>query len=136
MPQYYTLDNREQIDSFLILLARRRSAGKPTTICFASPESHITSKQFSALHVFCQRVADVLNDAGLDQRIVLKPEVAIDWTKDSVKQYLYKPLLEAMTGKTSTKEQNTVEPSAVANVMARHMGQKFGVTLPEWPRHG
>ena len=93
----------------------------------------ITTKQFGALHVWCDMVAQVLNDAGLDQRIVLKPEVSIDWTKDSVKNNLYKPLLKAMTGKKSTTEQDRVESSAVVNTMARHLGEKFGVTLPEWP---
>ena len=51
-----------------------------------------------------------------------------------MKQSLYKPLLKAMSGKNSTTEQNTVEPSAVAETIARHMGQKFGVVLPEWPK--
>lgn len=136
MPQYHTLDTREQIDSFLLVVAKRRAKGQSTCVSFATPENHITQKQFSALHVWCDMVADTLNDAGLDQRVVLKPEVAIDWTKDSVKKCLYKPLLEAMTGKVSTTQQDTVEPSAVANTMARHLGEKFGVTLPEWPKRG
>ena len=108
-------------------------AGKSFVVTVGG-ESPITERQFGALHVWCQQVADVLNAAGFDQRIVLKPEVAIDWTKESVKQSLYKPLLKAMSGKNSTTEQNTVEPSAVAETIARHLGQKFGVVLPEWPK--
>ena len=108
-------------------------AGKSFVVTVGG-ESPITERQFGALHVWCQQVADVLNAAGFDQRIVLKPEVAIDWTKESVKQSLYKPLLKAMSGKSSTTEQNTVEPSAVAETIARHLGQKFGVVLPEWPK--
>ena len=134
MPEYHTLDDRAQIDNFLLLVAKRRAIGKPVTVCFQSPESHITQKQFNALHVWCSEVAEVLNDAGLDQRVVLKPGVAIDWDKDSVKEKLYKPLLEALTGKQSTTEQDTLEPNNVANHLARHLGEKFGVTLPEWPK--
>ena len=136
MPEYHTLDTREQIDNFLLLVARRRSTGKPTTVCFADPDTHITQKQFNALHVWCEQVAQCLNDAGLDQRVVLKPAIPIRWGKDSVKQYLYKPLLKALTGKESTTEQDKLDPSTVADHLARHMGEKFGVTLPMWPRHG
>ena len=108
-------------------------SGKPFQVTVGG-EHHITEKQSSALHVWCGMVADVLNAAGFDQRVVLKPGVPIDWSKESVKRCLYKPLLEAMYGKQSTTEQNTVEPSAVADTLARHLGQKFGVVLPEWPR--
>ena len=118
-----------------LLRHQAKLASKPLFVHIGpAPEKTITSKQFNALHVFCERVADQLNEAGLDQRIVLKPSVAIDWSKDSVKQYLFKPLLEAMTGKTSTTDQDTVEPSKVADTMARHLGEKFGITLPEWPK--
>ena len=118
-----------------LLRHQAKLAAKPLFVFIGpAPEKTITSKQFNALHVWCEMVAESLNAAGLDQRIVLKPSVAIDWSKDSVKQYLFKPLLEAMTGKTSTTDQDTVEPSKVADTMARHLGEKFGITLPEWPK--
>ena len=118
-----------------LLRHQAKLAAKPLFVFIGpAPEKTITSKQFNALHVWCEMVAESLNAAGLDQRIVLKPSVAIDWSKDSVKQKLYKPLLEAMTGKTSTTDQDTVEPSKVADTMARHLGEKFGITLPEWPK--
>lgn len=39
MPQYHSLDTREQIDHFLLLLAKRRSTNKSTTVCFSSPDT-------------------------------------------------------------------------------------------------
>ena len=92
-----------------------------------------TPPQRSALHVWCEQTAEVLNDAGLDMRKMLKPEVDIPWTKDSVKEILYKPILEAMTNKTSTEDMNTMEPSVITEVIARHAAEKFGVTLPPFP---
>ena len=121
------------LEALLAVRANALLSGKPFVVTVGG-DAPITGKQFSALHVWCQFVADVLNAAGLDQRVILKPGVPIDWTKDSVKQNLYKPLLEAMTGKKSTTEQNTVEPSEVAETLARHLGQKWGVVLPEWPK--
>jgi hypothetical protein len=51
----------------------------------------------------------------------------------SVKEAIYKPVLEAMTSKKSTEEMNTVEPGAVSTVITRHLGEKYGVTCPPWP---
>ena len=137
MSQYHTLDTREQIDNFLLVVAKRRAKGQSTCVKFDEPESHITQAQFSAMHVWCGQVADQLNACGLDIRLVIKPDISIDWDKDSVKRLLYKPVLKAMTGKTSTTEQNTVQPSAVAETIARHIAERFDIPLPMWPdRHG
>ena len=133
MPQFHTLDTPEQINHFLLEAAKRRAKGQSVTVKFEAPESHVTQKQFNALHVWLGEVALLLTQCGLDMKAVLKPEVDISWSKDSVKQYLYKPVLEALTGKQSTTEQNTIEPSVVADHIARHLGDKFGVTLPPFP---
>jgi len=62
-----------------LLRHQAKVGGKPLFVHIGpAPEKTITSKQFNALHVFCERVADQLNEVGLDQRIVLKPSVAID----------------------------------------------------------
>ncbi len=92
-----------------------------------------TKKQRGSLHLWCDMVADTLNDAGLDMRVVLKPTVAINWNRYTVKENLYKPILLAMSGKDSTEEQSTIEPTVVVDYLNRHLGEKFGVTLPAWP---
>jgi len=136
MPEYHTLDTREEIDHFLLVMAKRKATGKSTTVCFGEPESHVSQRRFNAMHLWCERVAIELNSAGLDQKAVLKPEVDIPWSKDSVKEQLWKPVLLALTGKTSTKDQTSEEVTQVLNTINRHLGQKFGVTLPEWPHNG
>lgn len=96
-------------------------------------EREKTPSQRSALHVWLEQLAEVLNEGGFDMKKVLKPEVDIPWTKLSAKQYLYKPVLEAMTGKSSTEEMNTIEPSKVCDVVGRHLAAKFGIVVPPWP---
>ena len=49
-----------------------------------------TEKQNNSLHAYCQGLADELNSAGLDMRVVLKPEYEIPWTKESVKEHLWR----------------------------------------------
>jgi len=134
--QYHKLDTPQQIEHFLLVAAKRRSIGQSTTVCFDEPESHITQKQSNSMHLWCQRTADQLNDSGYDMKKVLKPEVDIPWSKDSVKEQLWKPVLLALTGKTSTKDQTSEEVTQVLNTINRHLGEKFGVTLPEFPHNG
>lgn len=63
-----------------------------------------TGQQNRALHKGCELLAEALNDAGLDMRVVLKPEINIPWTKTSVKEYIIRPIMRAMTTKNSTTE--------------------------------
>jgi hypothetical protein len=93
-----------------------------------------TKKQNSALHVFCQLLADLLNASGLDQRKVLKPAIEIPWDGKSVKEKMWKPLQEALINKASTTEADRTEYSKVHEVLAHHMATKHGVAIPEWPR--
>jgi len=92
----------------------------------------LTPAQRGAMHLYFEHLANALNDAGLDMVKVLKPGIDIPWTKQSVKDHLYKPVLEAMTGKESTEDMTTVDPEAVYKVLNRHTADKLGISL-EWP---
>lgn len=93
-----------------------------------------TSAQNKAIHVGCQLVADALNGAGLDMRTVIKPEIDIPWTKDSVKQYLFKPILALMYGKDHTADMEKLEePEAVWETMMRFLMEKHGVEYIAFP---
>ncbi|MEK7992869.1 MAG: hypothetical protein AAB403_03595 [Planctomycetota bacterium] len=94
----------------------------------------LTRQQQKALHVGFDLIAKSLNDAGLDMRTVLKPEVDIPWTKASVKEYLFRPIMRAMTTKASTTELSKIgEMDAVWETVMRHLGQKFGVEYIPFP---
>lgn len=92
-----------------------------------------TLQQNKALHLFCRLLSDVLNSAGLDQRVVLKETADIPWNEQSIKNSLWKPLEKAMFDHDSTTEANTKDYSQVHEVLVRHLQGKFGVTLPSWP---
>jgi len=96
-----------------------------------------TDTQRAAIHVWLRDLATILNDSGLERIAIMEKlkskGVELPWTLESTKEIIYKPVLEAMTGKTSTEKMNTVEPCAVAIVIARHMGERYGVTCPPWP---
>lgn len=86
-----------------------------------------TTKQNNALHLFFELLADELNSAGLDMRVVLKPEVEIPWNKETVKKHLWKPIQKALLDIESTTELSTAEVNKVEEVLMRHLSEKFGV---------
>ena len=92
-----------------------------------------TAQQRKSLELWCKLLSEDLNAAGLDQRKVLKPSIAIPWGQDSVKEQLFKPILKAMTGLDSTADAETGDYNKVYEVLARHLGEKLGVQAPKWP---
>lgn len=88
-----------------------------------------TNLQNRALHIYFQMLANALNDSGLDMKKVLKPEVDIPWNKDTVKNYLWRPIQKAQIGKESTTELTTKEIDLIFNTLNRHIA-KFGIHEP------
>jgi len=77
-------------------------------------------------------LADELNAAGLDMRKTLREDINIPWTKETVKEYLFKAIAKGMYDKGSTTELTKTEIGEVYDVLMRHMGEKFGIYV-EWP---
>lgn len=88
-----------------------------------------TAQQNRALHLYFGMVAETLNDAGLDIRAVLKPNVEIPWSPGTVKEYLWRPIQKILLQKESTKELTTTEIDRVFDVLNAHLA-KFGVHEP------
>lgn len=88
-----------------------------------------TSTQNSALHKYFELLADELNLAGYDMKKTLKPTVDIPWDRDTVKDYLWRPIQEAMLQKGSTTELTTAEVDKVYKVLDRHLAEKLGVSI-------
>lgn len=88
-----------------------------------------TSRQNRAMHLWFRHFSEALNDAGLDQRKVLKPGVNIPWTEGSFKDQIWRPVQEAMYKKKSTTELTTKELTKVEEVITREMGEKFGMQV-------
>lgn len=92
-------------------------------------EKKRTDQQNKALHVYYQLLADAFNDAGLDMREVLKPEVEIPWTGETVKEYIWRPIQKVYLKKKSTTDLTRSEVDKVYEVVNRHIA-KFGIHEP------
>lgn len=96
-------------------------------------EKQRTLRQNKSLHLWFKLLANTLNEAGLDMRKVLKPSINIEWNEKTIKEYLYKPILEAMLLKKSTTEMTTKDVDNVWETINLHLGEKFGVEVPPIP---
>ncbi|MHA1400177.1 MAG: hypothetical protein ACTSQE_07495 [Candidatus Heimdallarchaeaceae archaeon] len=88
-----------------------------------------TLKQNRSLHLWCELLAKGLNDSGLSMMRVLKQEAEIPWTKESVKEFLFKEMMRAMYQKESTTKLTTKELNKTSEVLIRHLGQKFSIQV-------
>lgn len=89
-----------------------------------------TTKQNNALHLYFEMLAEALGEAGLDMRKTLKPTIEIPWNKETIKEYLFKPIMKAQLNKESTTEMTTKEVDQVIETLNRHLGEKFGLHIP------
>ena len=92
-----------------------------------------TILQNKALHKYFSVLADELNGAGYDMRKTLKPSVDIPWTPENIKEYLWRPIQDAVLSKVSTTELNTAEVDKIYAILSRHLGEKLGVFV-DFPR--
>lgn len=110
-----------------------------SSICHGETEEEKlkTDQQRKALHVWLEQLAEALNDGGIDQTIFFEKYVKkgfkIPWSKHSVKEVMYKPILEAMSGKVSTEEMNTAEPSQICQILGQKLSELTGITPPPFP---
>ena len=89
-----------------------------------------TSQQRKSIEVYCRELAETFNGAGLDMRKVLKPGIEIPWSQETVKEQLFKVVMNAMFPEIeSTKDLDSKQVSEVYETLNRHTATKLGVSL-------
>ena len=98
-------------------------------------KSQRTLSQNSAIHLDCKLIAEALNDAGKDMRVVLKEGVDISWTTENVKEYLWKPIMRALYQKESTTDLDKAsgEIEEIHDHIMRELGEKHGIEYISFP---
>ena len=84
-----------------------------------------TDSQNAALHLYCQLLADELNGSGLSiQKTLENYKAEISWTKESVKELIWRPVQKALVNKTSTTElSKQMEINAIYEHVNRFVSQ-------------
>lgn len=90
-----------------------------------------TLTQNASLHKFCTMVAEALNDAGYDFREFVKEGYPVPWNEQLAKDYIWRPIQKAMTGKDSTTKPETHEYGQIYEVVNLKLAE-YGIHVP-WP---
>jgi hypothetical protein len=87
----------------------------------------LTRKQQNALHLYLEMIANALNDKGHSvQEVLSKAKLDIFWTKENVKENLWREIQEAMYGTRSTTELNKQEQiDRIHDVINKFLSENF-----------
>jgi hypothetical protein len=89
-----------------------------------------TDLQNRALHQYFTLIAETLNEAGLDMKVMLpKFKVDVPWKPDTIKDLIWRPIQQAQFQKNSTTELTTKQLNEVFETLNRHLG-KLGIHVP------
>jgi hypothetical protein len=132
--EQWTVNSDGKLGGFLAHAAELYKKHKYITFKWSTGQQR-TETQNDALHLWCERVAKTLNNAGLEMVVNLPTgkQWTIPWSKHTVKENIWKPVQEAITGKQSTTEAKRIEYSQVYEVIYSRFADHHGITLPLWP---
>ena len=94
-----------------------------------------TEKQNNALHKYFEQIAEALNHEGYDVRLVLQviAERGVDfmWSKELVKEILWRKVQQKYLGKKSTTElDSTGDITEIYDMLNKFLSEEFQVHVP------
>lgn len=133
----FKIDHKDQLVAKLVNSVWPESTdGWIVTVVPANgPKRPKTDAQRNAFHVWLRLLAEELNAAGLDQRVVfeqMREGVERPWTLETCKDNLWRPLQQAMVKKAFTEELKINEHDEIYSVLHRWLVSK-GFPCPPWP---
>ena len=96
-----------------------------------------TTTQNKSIRVFDRLLADELNAKGYTVKLVLdkmKTGAEVPWTPSSVHELLWKVMQKGLTGKASSTELDTVQPSDIHQALMHWINENLEeVDYIDWP---
>lgn len=127
--EFWIVNNKHSLEMFKKHIEHLYDTKGYVTLKWKSGKTR-THKQNNALHVYCRQLAEALNTGGLDMKKTLKQETDIPWTGELVKQYMWKPVQEAIIGSDSTSSATVEDYDKVHQVLSKHLSEKFNLYIP------
>ena len=129
----FVVSNKQSLDFYIDFVTKQFEESGYTTYSYVRGKQR-TSVQSNALHKYCGDLAKALNDSGQDMRMV-KDDVELPWTKETVKELLWKPIQKAVTGEESTRKVKVDDYEKVYDVLNKHLATNKGIMV-YWPQKG
>ena len=91
-----------------------------------------TPTQNNSIHKYCELLAEALNGAGYTLTVKVIREVEVPYTKENVKDYIWRPVQIALFQIASSKDLTTKQVSEVYEALNLFLIERFCVYVP-WP---
>ncbi|HDZ25560.1 hypothetical protein LCGC14_0963630 [marine sediment metagenome] len=92
-------------------------------------EKQRTLKQNRALHLWFNHLSEELNNAGLDLKQTLRHDAEIPWSSFLVKECLFRPIMKAQFGFSTTTKLSTKQIDEVFDTVNRYISD-LGIHVP------
>lgn len=135
MTTSFCLQKSEQVDNFAAKIGDLVEKHGLVTVDYKVGRTR-SSFQQAALEVWCRNIASLFNESGVTREIrspiFKKGGMEVDWTRDAVKNEIWRPVQLALTGQKSTTQPTAVDYKQISETIFRAFADK-GMQLPAWP---
>tara|TARA_R100000656_G_C3951495_1_gene128549 strand:+ start:108 stop:467 length:360 start_codon:yes stop_codon:yes gene_type:complete len=90
----------------------------------------MTRKQGNALHLWFEQLAERFDDLNLERRQVVELTTDVPWTKTTIKEILFRPIMFDETGKLSTTQLTRSEVIKVEEIIHKSLAEGLKITQP------
>lgn len=119
-------DNKRLLNKYLLSIE-----GKKFWAEIARETGIRSDNQNRALHKYFELLANELNAAGYSIQKLLEHTVEVSWSKDTVKELIWRPVQEALIQKKSTTKLDKIQDiDLVYDHLNRHLSEEFGLHVP------
>ena len=124
-------DTRENTEIYRLNAKIKALTSKGALIEVVEKNNSRTTKQNASIHLYCEMIAETLNDLGhtFEYTGIKGVKMELRYTMLLVKTTLWKPIQMALFEKESTTELTTKEVSEVAEHIERYFAT-IGLDLP------
>jgi len=132
MSQSFTINSEFTLAAAQAELAKQWTDKKWLQISFNYDKTR-SKLQNSALHVYCEMLAKSMNDAGYQFVIIINTkETECDWNMQRVKDFMWRPIQEALKKEKSTAKVSTKDYPEIYETLNRHTATRLGISI-QWP---
>lgn len=124
------INSRQSLEAYKAYLDRQFSEHHYLRVTLKNGKQR-TLTQNASLHKYCGMVAEALNDAGYDFRTFIEPGLAVPFNDALVKEYIWRPIQKAVTGKDSTTKPERHEYGVIYDCVNLNLSE-HGIYVP-WP---
>lgn len=124
------VNSKKALDAYKVYLDAQFDKHKYLRISMKTGKQR-TGLQNRALHKFCEMLADEMNAAGFDFRVFIKEGYPVPFTKELVKEHIWKPIQKAVTRHSSTTKPETGEYTKIYESLNVKLAE-HGLHVP-WP---